>query len=48
LERKHEIKKIRLINIGATLSNFGFIVFNIEPDESMITITPVIFLKVGK
>ena len=36
------------MNIGANLSNFGLIVFNIDPEESIITIIPVIFLSVGK
>jgi hypothetical protein len=36
------------MKIGANLSNLGLIVFNIDPEESKITITPVIFLSVGR
>lgn len=48
LDKKHEMKKVKLIRMGATLSNFGLIVFNIEPEDKSITKIPVIFLKMGK
>jgi hypothetical protein len=42
------MKYTKLMNMGAFLSRSGLIVLSMEPEESKIIKTPVIFLRIGR